>query len=78
MDWVPVRNGKEVLALRSGDYVIDKLNKWGEVQYLPQHGGSLISVCNDVENAKRVCEEHAAGRAPIPEMDFPSYCEAQR
>jgi hypothetical protein len=59
MRWEPIRHGKEVVALRSGEYVISKERIFGDVQYFASHGGKLLTVANDADTAKRVCEENS-------------------
>jgi hypothetical protein len=77
MQWTPIRHGKEVVALKSGDYVIQKENVFGDVQYFARYGGKLLTVACDADRAKAVCEEHSLAQ-PIPEVDLPRLMESGR
>jgi hypothetical protein len=46
-------------AVRSDEYVIQKQDLWGDMNYFPEHKGELLAVCCDADRAKEVCEEHA-------------------
>jgi hypothetical protein len=61
MQWTPVRHGKAIVALQSGDYVIAKEQLFDDFHYFAMHSGQLISVTCDADRAKQVCDEHAAG-----------------
>ncbi len=62
-------------AIRCGDYTVVKEMIFGELTYLAQHGGQLLTAVHDAEVAKSVCYRHAF---PVPELEFSNVQEMTR
>lgn len=61
MDWQRI----SLHAIRSGEFVIEKAQMFGETLYFPQHLGRLLSVTETADEARAVCkaELDSKGRA---------------
>lgn len=61
MDWQRI----SLHAIRSGEFVIEKAQMFGETLYFPQHLDRLLSVTETADEARAVCkaELDSKGRA---------------
>lgn len=61
MDWRRI----SAHAIRSGEFVIEKAQMFGETLYFPQHLGRLLSVTESAEEARSLCEGESKREAVV-------------